>query len=222
MSNKIINRVTRVGALAGASMIVAGPALAHHPLAGQPMETFAHGLLSGIGHPILGFDHLFFVLLVGVAALFTGHRYAAPAAYIGAMLVGCLMMSLGLGLPATEIVVGFSLLALGAVVLSGKALGLVPAAMMFAAFGLFHGSAFGGTIAGQEGGAGAAVLVGYLIGLGIVQYAMALGAGWVARKVAKVADASAIEARLAGAVVAGVGMFLSLENVEGIAFAALL
>ena len=50
------------------------------------MVTFGDGLLSGIGHPILGFDHLFFVALVGVAALYTGRRFAAPAAYIGAML----------------------------------------------------------------------------------------------------------------------------------------
>ena len=30
-------------------------AFAHHPMSGLPMETFTHGLLSGIGHPILGF-----------------------------------------------------------------------------------------------------------------------------------------------------------------------
>ena len=30
------------------------PALAHHPLGGMPMETFAHGVLSGVGHPLLG------------------------------------------------------------------------------------------------------------------------------------------------------------------------
>ena len=32
-----------------AAVVAAGPALAHHPLAGQPMETFAHGILSGVG-----------------------------------------------------------------------------------------------------------------------------------------------------------------------------
>jgi len=40
----------------------AAPAFAHHPLAGMSLQTFAHGILSGVGHPLLGFDHLFFVM----------------------------------------------------------------------------------------------------------------------------------------------------------------
>ena len=36
--------------------LAATPALAHHPLNGMPMETFAHGLLSGVGHPLLAQD----------------------------------------------------------------------------------------------------------------------------------------------------------------------
>lgn len=198
-----------------------GAALAHHPLGGLPMETFAHGLLSGIGHPVLGFDHLFFVAIVGVAALFTGYARLAPAAYIAAMLAGCLMMSLGVGLPAKEIVIGLSLLVLGGIVLSGRALALVPALAVFAGFGLFHGSAFGDAIAGQEAAVGAPVLVGYLIGLGVVQYAIALAAGWVAGTAWKATEATAIQARLAGAVVAGVGLFLSLENAEGVVFSVM-
>lgn len=204
-----------------AAVLLPTPALAHHPLGGMPMETFAHGLLSGIGHPILGFDHLFFVIAVGLAALFTGRRLLAPGAYIAAMLAGTLMMSVGIGLPAKEIVIGLSLLVLGWVVLSGRGLGLAPAMALFAGFGLFHGSAFGDSIAGQEAAMGAKVLVGYLIGLGIVQYAIAVGAGWLARTVLNVQTADSVNARLAGAVVAGVGVFLSLENAEGIVFSAL-
>lgn len=205
--------------IAGAGLLLsATPAFAHHPLGGMPMETFAHGLLSGIGHPLLGFDHLFFVLLVGVAALFTGKRYLAPGAYIAAMLVGTLAMSNGIGLPAKEIVIGLSLLVLGSVVLSGKALALVPAALIFAGFGLFHGSAFGDSIAAQEAGMGTDVLIGYLIGLGVLQYGIAVLAGKVAETVLKVDAASHISARLTGAVVAGIGGFLTLENAEGIVF----
>ncbi len=199
----------------------ASPAFAHHPLGGMPMETFTHGLLSGIGHPLLGFDHLFFVLAVGIAALYTGYDRLAPAAYIAAMLAGCLMMSFGIGLPMKETVIGLSLLAVGAVVLSGRALGLLPAVVLFALFGLFHGSAFGDAIAAQEAGVGGAVLAGYLIGLGLLQYGMALAAGFVVKTVLKAAEPVAIEARLAGAVVAGVGVFLTLENAEGLVLSAL-
>lgn len=206
---------------AGAFLSMSSPALAHHPLGGLPMETFSHGVLSGIGHPILGFDHLFFIALVGIAALYTGRRYLTPAAFIVAMLVGTLAMSLGTGLPATEIVIGLSLLVLGGIVLSGRALGVASAIGLFALFGLFHGSAFGGSIAAQEAGVGGAVLIGYLIGLGVTQYAVALAAGWIVGTVLKATEATAVQARLAGAVVAGVGIFLSLENAEGIVFAAM-
>lgn len=200
------------------ALIVPATAQAHHPLGGMPMETFAHGVLSGIGHPVLGFDHLFFVVLVGIAALFTGQRYATPAAYIAAMLAGCFAMSVGIGLPAKELMIGLSLLALGGVVLSGNALGFVPAMAIFAVFGLFHGSAFGDTLADQEAAVGGQVLVGYLIGLGVVQYAIALAAGWFVSNVLEAVRADSVQARLAGAVVAGVGLFLTLENVEGIVF----
>ena len=204
-----------------AATIAATPALAHHPLNGMPMETFSHGLLSGVGHPVLGFDHMFFVIAMGVAALFTAHRYLTPAAYIGAMLVGCGLMYTGIALPMTETIIAISLLAMGGIVLSGRALGAGAAVAIFAGFGLFHGSAFGGSIAGQEGGIGAAVLVGYLIGLGVIQYAIALAAGWVVEKLLHASEAQAMNARLVGAMVAGVGVFLCLEIVEGPIVAAI-
>ena len=196
----------------------AAPAFAHHPLGGAPMETLTDGILSGVGHPLLGFDHLFFVIAVGVAALYTGRVKLATAAYIGAMMIGCLMMSFGVGLPVKEFVIGISLLVVGSIILSGRAMGLAPAVGLFAVFGLFHGSAFGDTIAAQEVGAGVAVLVGYLIGLGLLQYGLALLAGCVVHNLLKATEAQHIHVRLAGAVVAGVGLFLTLENTEGFVF----
>lgn len=200
--------------------IFATPALAHHPLGGKPMETFAHGLLSGIGHPLLGFDHLFFVVAVGVAALYTGFSRLAPAAYIAAMLAGCLMTSLGMDLPYKEAAIALSLVAVGGALLSGRGLGIMSAMMLFAGFGLFHGSAFGDAIAAQEAGVGLPVLIGYLIGLGALQYAIALGAGFAAKGLFKATEASAVEARLAGALVAGAGLYLALEQLEGLVFSA--
>ena len=206
------------GALAASLALVAAPAQAHHPLAGMPMETFAQGVLSGIGHPILGFDHLFFILAVGIAALFTGRALMATGSYIAAMLLGCLLMSLGVALPAKEIVIGLSLLVVGSVILSGRALGLGWAVALFAGFGLFHGSAFGDSIAAQESAMGLPVLLGYLLGLGLTQFAIASSAGWVARRQWHATEATATQVRLAGAMVAGIGFFLTLENAEGMVF----
>ncbi len=198
-----------------AGILAATPALAHHPLGGLPMESFAHGLMSGAGHPVLGFDHLFFVALAGVAAFVAGLRFAGPAAYIGAMLAGCAITYAGVTLPAVEAIVAISLLALGLVVASGKMPGTAPLMAIFAGFGLFHGAAFAGSITGQEGGIGAAVLVGYLIGLGAIQYLIALGAGLAAAKLIDATAPQATGARLAGAMVAGVGLFLVMEAAEG-------
>ncbi|RVU36043.1 hydantoin utilization protein A [Hwanghaeella grinnelliae] len=199
----------------------ASPAFAHHAMGGAPMETFGDGLLSGIGHPLLGFDHLFFVVAMGIAALFTGRKYLTPAAYIGGMLIGCYAMYAGIGLPMKEAVIGLSLLVVGGIVLSGRGLSAGAFMALFLVFGLFHGSAFGDSMAAQEGGVGGAVLIGYLIGLGALQYGVALAAGRVAETLFKVSSPKAIEARLAGAVVAGVGLFLSLETAEGIVMNAL-
>ncbi|MDN3519541.1 HupE/UreJ family protein [Aquisalimonas lutea] len=200
---------------------VAPAALAHHPLGGMEMTTFMHGMLSGVGHPLLGFDHLFFILLVGVAAAFTGRPYTAPAGYIGAMLAGCVLMTFGVALPGIEAVIALSLLVLGYLVLSGRALSFGAALGLFALAGLFHGAAFGGAMASAEAGSTVQVLVGYLLGLGLLQYSMAVLAGWMTRNVWQARDATAIQPRLAGAAVAGMGLFLSLEVVEGMLFSVL-
>lgn len=203
----------RILTAAGLSL-AASPALAHHPLNGMPMETFAHGVLSGVGHPVLGFDHFFFVVAMGIAALFTGRKLITPAAYIAAMLAGCGLMYAGIAMPLAETIIVVSLIVMGGVVLSGKALNTTMAIALFAIFGLFHGSAFGGSIAEQEGGVGGAVLIGYLLGLGVIQYLIAIAAGWLVEKLGA-SEATAINARLGGAMVAGVGVFLALEIVEG-------
>ena len=197
---------------------VATPALAHHPLGGLPMVTFLHGLLSGIGHPLLGFDHLLFVIGVGVGALYTGFPRLAPLAYIVAMLAGCVMMSLGEGLPVKEAVIALSLIVVGGFVLSGRAMNATTAMVLFAVFGLFHGSAFGDSIVGQEGGVGSKVLFGYLIGLGVLQYLIAVASGLVVQHGLKATQAGAVHARLAGAMIAGAGVLLTLEQVEGALF----
>ncbi|MFQ6547177.1 HupE/UreJ family protein [Aestuariibius sp. 2305UL40-4] len=207
--------------LAAALALTATPAFAHHPLNGLPMETFSHGLLSGVGHPILGFDHLFFIVAVGILASFTASRLTAPLAYILTMLAGCVFVSLGFQMPLTEGLIVLSLLTLGGILASGRMTGQTATLALFAAFGFVHGAAFGGTIAGQEGGAAATVFTGYLIGLAAIQYAIAIGAGWLARTLFGATDATATNARLIGAGIAGVGAFLALEIVEGPIVAAL-
>jgi urease accessory protein len=52
----------RCAALVGAGLLAtAGTASAHHLMGGRTPSTFADGILSGVGHPIIGPDHLAFL-----------------------------------------------------------------------------------------------------------------------------------------------------------------
>ena len=205
---------------AAALTLAATPALAHHPLAGAPMETFTHGVLSGAGHPLLGFDHLFFIIAVGIAAVFTGRALSAPLGYVAGMLGGVALILGGIALPAVELVIALSLLIGGAVLMSGRGLSMGACLGLFGLLGLFHGWAFGESLTGQEAAIGGGVIIGYLLGLSATQWVIAVVAGWAITRLGAVA-ADAMPARLAGGLVAGAGLFLVLEAAEGAAFAAL-
>lgn len=189
--------------------LLATPAFAHHPLDGMPMETFVHGILSGFGHPILGVDHLFFIIAMGFAAGLSNIGWSGIAAYVASMLSGCLLVVLGGSLPAQEVLIFLSLIVIGSVVASQRDVPNLLLTATFGGFGLFHGAAYGGSIAGQEGSASLVVLVGYMLGLGVMQIGIASGAGLLATR------AQPITVRLGGAMVAGAGLFLLLEQIEG-------
>ena len=207
--------------LAATLLLLSSPASAHHPLAGAPMETLLHGLLSGIGHPLLGFDHLFFVALAGIAAALSRFPLRAPLVYMATMITGCLLSSMGQAIPFTEWMIAFSLLALGGLLWRGRQFEIATLLGVFGLFGLFHGGAFGDTLAAQESGFGLAVLGGYLVGLALTQYAIAVAAGWIFRGIWKVTDPTQLQPRLAGAMMAGVGLYLVLEQIEGALLGAL-
>lgn len=192
------------------------PAFAHHPLNGQPMSTFTDGLLSGVGHPVLGFDHLFFVVAMGILAAFSGRAFAGPMAYVAGMLGGVALILGGIALPMVEAMIALSLVIVGGILMLERKLNFGTAAVLFAALGLFHGWAFGEALAGVEASAATGVTLGYLLGLAAVQWAVAVAAGALVMR-----GAEAVPARLAGAMAAGVGVFLTLEALEGAAFAAL-
>ncbi len=194
--------------------LFATAALAHHPLGGMPMETFTQGVLSGIGHPLLGFDHLFFVAAVGIAAVCIRRALSAPLAYIATMLAGCLVTSLWDAALASEIMIALSLLVMGSMLVSGHRFGNKTLAAVFAGFGLFHGAAFGAAMAAQEAAFGIEILIGYLLGLGFTQYAIAIGMGSIFVALWKTNNSGAMQTRLAGAMVAGAGLYLTLEQIE--------
>lgn len=198
---------------AASAALLAGstPAFAHHAMGGELPATFIQGLLSGLGHPVIGIDHLAFIVAVGLAAAFTRPRLLTPLAFIAATVAGCVLILADITLPLAEIVITGSAVLAGALVLSGRTVPTAAWLAIFAVAGLFHGWAYGESIVGAE----PAPLVAYLVGFAAIQYAIAVAAGWVVLSLWRAAEPAAIKPRLAGAVAAGVGLAFLIENVEG-------
>lgn len=192
-------------------VLAAAPAFAHHPMGGTVPATFAQGLLSGIGHPVIGLDHFAFLVALGLAAAFMRNVWAPPLAAVLGMAAGCLLAVGSVALPMVEPVVALSVLLLGGMVLFGRGLPAPAAAVLFAFAGLFHGAAYGAAVIGAE----PTPIVAYLVGLAAVQMAITLGAAFLVRGVGKAASAAALQPRLAGAVCAGIGLAFAVEMLEG-------
>jgi urease accessory protein len=170
--------------------------------------TFAEGLLSGLGHPIIGLDH--FAAVVAVGCLAATHR-AGPALALGfvmAMMGGVVLHLQGTTVPTAEIIVALSVIILGAIMLSGQNLATGAALTLFALVGLVHGYALGESIYGAE----QTPLYAYLLGLAVIQGAVALVAMSIARAVARrSADLSPL--RLIGAGIAGIGLAVLMQQI---------
>src|SRR5713226_8059778 len=180
-------------------LLAAAPASAHHVMGGKTPSTFMEGLLSGLGHPVIGPDHLAFLLAVGVVVGVGGLNLALLAVFVAAMAIGVVAHANGIGLPAAEIIVALSVLLAGFLIARGRALPVAIWTTLFAVAGLFHGYAFGESIFGAE----TAPLGSYLLGLVAVQSALTVGIALVARRMG--AGVSELAPRLAGALIVGVG-----------------
>lgn len=104
-------------------MLFSGAALAHPGHLGHelPGSMFA----AGFWHPLTGFDHLLAMLAVGMWSALTHHtaRQAVwlPVMFLALLFAGAMMGMAGVRLPAVEPVIMVSLLVLGLLVASRKA-----------------------------------------------------------------------------------------------------
>jgi urease accessory protein len=196
---------TRLGAAVLSVLVLsASPALAHHVMDGQMPTTFLQGLLSGIGHPIIGLDHLAFVVALGIAAAGLPGPFAVIAAFIVMSMAGVLVHLAQMDVPLVEPLVAFTVVLAGlALVLlrnAGSGLWLALAAIA----GLLHGYAFGESIVGAE----RTVLGAYLLGIALVTAAIAVAVMQITRRIAGTEGAASPHLRAAGAVLGCVGAAL--------------
>lgn len=159
------------------------PAAAHHPMDGAMPETLWQGFASGIGHPVIGLDHLAFLLAAGVlaAALPRGDAFRAVVGFLAAGMVGLTLHMAGIGLGMTEALVATSVLLTGLALLVAKRVSAPALLAGFAMAGLFHGHAFAEAVIGAE----ATPIIAYLAGLAVIQGALMLGAMTLARQSAR-------------------------------------
>lgn len=168
----ITQRVAGFGAIVTTVCATSLPALAHHVMDGKMPSTFAQGLLSGFGHPIIGIDHMLFIIGVGLLAGVLGRKFLLPLAFIAGTLGGAAVHLSGVEVGLAELAVLASLAFMAVAVFMSIRMPALLIAGLVAVGGLFHGYAYAESIFGAE----PTPLYAYLAGFAIIQFAIAVGA----------------------------------------------
>jgi urease accessory protein len=150
---------------AGALALAPVPASAHHVMGGKLPVTFMQGLLSGLGHPVIGLDHFAAIVGVGILAALIGRGVFSVLAFSAALILGVALHLASADIPAAELFVGLSTVLIGALVALRRSPGVPLAVLLFAGAGVVHGYALGESIVGAE----ASPLGAYLAGLLVIQ-----------------------------------------------------
>ena len=150
-------------------------ALAASSAAAHTGGMAAGGFTTGFLHPIGGLDHVLAMVTVGLLAFHIGGRstWLIPASFVGMMVVGGVLGAAAIGLPLVEVGIVLSVVVLGALVASGRALPAVLATALVGLFAVFHGHAHGTEMPAAASG------VAYGVGF-ILATALLHGAGLLA------------------------------------------
>uniref|UniRef100_B8HP89 HupE/UreJ protein n=1 Tax=Cyanothece sp. (strain PCC 7425 / ATCC 29141) TaxID=395961 RepID=B8HP89_CYAP4 len=146
------------------------PALAHHAMGNSTPANVWEGLLSGLAHPLIGLDHLAAVVAIGLLCAGLKRGIFLPITFLLTANVGTTLHLLRLDLSFAELAIALSVLTLGLLLLLGQRLNPWLLGSLAAIAGIFHGYAYGESMTG----AGLNALLGYLIGLSLSQYGIAL------------------------------------------------
>ena len=157
------------GLLTALLPLLAAPAQAHHLMDVNSLTpTVLNGLLSGLAHPVIGADHLVFLLALALLGL--QHRQRWMIALLAVALLGSAVGLFWPSLPGQELWIGGTLV-LEALVLLRR----IPALWMLPAMAL-HGYVLSQSVLGWS----AMPLGSYLAGLLIAQTALlVLSLSWI-------------------------------------------
>ena len=187
------------------------PAIAHHPFGGETPDSILTGLLSGLGHPVIGLDHLAFVIALGAVAfglqpvlnrigarssqadgLDEGERSLRKTdgllivlVFLAAAAIGSWLHVQGLDLLGAETVISLSVLLAGLLLVWQQRFAVALLLSLSAIAGLYHGYAYGEAIIGAE----PTPTVAYLLGFTGAQAAIAMSSGACVRRYCLLATA---------------------------------
>lgn len=188
------------------SLLFAAPAFAHHPLGGKTPSNLFEGFASGLGHPVIGLDHLAFVVAVGLLAAVRPQGFLIPISFLISAMVGTGLHLMSINLPIVELVVSGSVLLFGVLIVSKDVGSTLIICLLTGVAGLFHGFAYGEAIFGAE----MTPLISYLAGFTTIQLLISVSVLAIARKFLNSANL-----RSAGFVIFGVGLaFMSAQVVN--------
>ena len=165
-----------------AAFALAAPLAQAHEGAG-----LAGGFTSGFAHPLLGWDHVIAMLAVGLWGAFLGAPalWLLPVVFPLVMAAGGALGVLGVPLPAVEIGIAVSAIALGGVVAGALRPPLWVAALLVALFAIFHGHAHGTEL--PQAASPLAYSLGFVVATGLLHLtgiALGLLTRWPAGRIA--------------------------------------
>lgn len=204
-----------IAAIIFIEFLISAPAFAHHPLDGRLPANFFEGIMSGFGHPMIGLDHLAFVVASGLIALGITGGILIPVAFVIATGIGAGIHLAAIDLPLPEIIIAASVLVFGILLVikgkQGKNSNYTGKVSTLAAIaGLFHGFAYGEGIFGAE----PTPLVAYLIGFILIQLGISLGTYLLASQVIKSMPVKYLT-RFAGGAIAAIGIVFLSSAISG-------
>lgn len=152
-----------------------------------PEVAFAHtegdhvnGFLTGLSHPIGGWDHILAMIAVGLWGALLGPPalWILPIAFPIAMAAGGMLGLVGIPLPAVEIGIAVSSLVLGLLILGNMRMSLAIAIPLVMVFAVFHGHAHGTEL--SPGADAVLYSLGFVIATGLL-HALGIGIGAIDR-----------------------------------------
>ncbi|HIK32307.1 MAG TPA: HupE/UreJ family protein [Oscillatoriales cyanobacterium M59_W2019_021] len=201
----------RVATAFGMVLLAASPAFAHHAFGGRTPANFFEGFLAGLAHPVIGLDHLAFVVAAGLLAVSRG-TVLIPIAFVVAALAGTGLHVASWDLPILELVIAASVLGFGALLAVRNAVPGWALAALAALAGVFHGYAYGEAIVGAQMNP----LLAYLLGFTAIQLAISLGAYRIGKAVwQREGDRSSLPLQFAGFTICGMGAAFLASSVMG-------